>query len=340
MRVLLTAIGCPGGPSIIECLRGSIETIIGTDMSCEVASKHFVDRFYVVPPGQNPDYVQEMLAIAEREKIEVILPLATFELEPLARNKELFSALGCEICVSDPRSLEVAIDKGALYAFFEDSSFIPEFVVPYTWNDVIDFARGRSKFCIKPRVGHGGRGFHIIDPNADLFDIFTNQKLSPLTNMEVLEGVLNSRKEFGGFLASEYFPGPEYNVDLLLDPRAHKIILGLVRENSVVRQGLTIVGRLVEDGALLALAKDIAEELELSYTVNVEFKFKDGVPKLLEINPRVPATAYLAYKAGFNMPLLSVLLASGQGFQLPELKRRRGLEVYSFERYLVVESGA
>ena len=53
--------------------------------------------------------------------------------------------------------------------------------------------------------------------------------------------------------------------------------------------------------------------MNLDYNINIQMRYSsDGIPKMVEINPRVSGTIVLCTAAGANMPYLGVKLALGE----------------------------
>jgi carbamoyl-phosphate synthase large subunit len=340
--VLLTAVGCPGGPSIVQSLRQDPSVrIVGTDMRADVPAKYLVDQFCQVPPGRNAAYIPAMLDIVRNEEIKVILPLATFELSNLALHKHVFESVNCSVCVSDERALDVANNRHLLYKTFENKAFIPDFD---TFGNVGDLKEKMHrlgfparKVVIKPFVSHGSIGLRVIDDDADLYEQLTKQKPTAVTIPSMMLDEIFGDREIENFLLTEYLPGREYGIDLLLDPVSHKTITGIVRDNGYVTLSSVDSGRIVEHNEMYEVGKYIAESLGLSYAINIDFKLDSkGEPKMLEINPRLPATSFLAVTAGLNLPLYSVYLALGRQFSFPS--RRHNLKIYSYRGFIVTDS--
>ena len=63
----------------------------------------------------------------------------------------------------------------------------------------------------------------------------------------------------------------------------------------------------MRDPELQGIATALVEHLGLSFVSNVQLRRdRNGVPKLLEINPRFPGTMALTVHSGVNMPALAV----------------------------------
>jgi len=341
ISVLLTAVGCPGGPSLIQGLRGDPDIkITGTDMQGDIPAKYLVDAFYIVPAGRDVFYIKKMLEIVAREKIDVILPLATFELEVLSQHKKEFQKKGCKVCVSDFGGLTVANNRYLMSKRFEGKSFIPNFEFATNWKDMQEKMKKLGfpdkRVVIKPYVSKGSIGLKIVDDNLDLYAQYRNKApYSIIVNSQILEQIFKGRK-FNDILLQEYLPGQEWEVDLLLDPTTHKVIRGGLREESEVVLSAADRVTFAEHPEILEIGKYMAEELKLSYTINSSIKLaEDGTPKVTEMNPRLGAGMFLPISVGLNFPLWSVYLAMGRKFDIPKLKK--GLRKYMYRGFLIVD---
>jgi len=322
LTVILTGAGAPGWPDIFRCLIENGERnidIVAVDMDNDVAGYHLAPKHAVVPPGKSPDYIPHMLELATHYKVDAIIPLTDFELLPLAREKHGFQELGIVIPVAPVTALEIATDKIRVHEFLaEEHLGVPEFAVARNLDafevavKTLDYPN--RKICFKPGIAHGSRGFRILDPNAveaaALFSAKVEETLYSIT-FEHARRLLAEYNKIPPLLLTEYLPGMEYSVDLLI---ANGEILSTVcRERSRVRFGLTYQGQVVDDPEIASLAENIARKVGLNYNANLQFKrAADGQPKILEINPRTSGTIALCRAAGVNLPYLGLKLAFGE----------------------------
>jgi carbamoylphosphate synthase large subunit len=58
----------------------------------------------------------------------------------------------------------------------------------------------------------------------------------------------------------------------------------------------------------------------LDYIFNIQVKFNQGLPKLLEINPRMSGGLYFSCLSGVNFPYLAVRLLLGENVEKQEMK--------------------
>ncbi|MDS0295231.1 ATP-grasp domain-containing protein [Halogeometricum luteum] len=319
--VLITGAGAPGASGIIKSLRSVDErdvTIVGVDMNSHAYGFALVDEAYVVPAGGDDDYVPRLLDVATDENVDIVLPLTTAELEPLAAAKERFRAEGIEVAVSDPDALAAANDKGDLYEAVGDFglSAAPTYRRVASEAEFLDAVRElgypENPVCFKRPVASGMRGFRVLDPDRDRLDSLLNEKpTAATTTLDEIVPVLSSGEEFPELVVMEFLPGAEYSVDVLAMGDEVGPVVPRSRERT--RAGISFEGVVERNEDLIDAATEICRRLGLEYSVNLQFKYDaDGTPKLLEINPRVSGTIIMCVGAGANFPYFAVKHALGE----------------------------
>ena len=71
--------------------------LVGTDMSERSVGRHLCDAFHIVPGGADPAFPDAMLAVAEREQVDAILPQSSFDLEGLAAHVDAVPDAGARV---------------------------------------------------------------------------------------------------------------------------------------------------------------------------------------------------------------------------------------------------
>lgn len=318
LTVLLTGAGAPGASGIIRGLRATDEReirIVGVDMDANAYGFALVDEQYTVPAGTDRGYLPTMIDIAEREDVDVILPLTTAELRPLAVNRDAFDAT---VMVADVDALEVANDKGKLYEFLDDEGFAsaPAYHRVDTESAFVDAVEAlgypETPVCFKPPVASGMRGFRILDERTDrLTRLFDKKPTTAVTTLGEVLPVLATADTFPELAIMEYLPGAEYSVDLV--GRGDDVGPVVPRSRSRTRAGISFEGTVEERDDLIEEATAISRTLGLEYNVNLQFKYDaEGIPKIIEINPRVAGTIVMCIGAGANLPYIAVKYALGE----------------------------
>lgn len=311
----MTGAGAPGASGIIQSLRATDERqirIVGVDMDPDAYGFALVDDAYTVPAGDDPDYIDRLVAIERQVGADVVLPLTTAEIEPLAANTARFEAT---VMVSTAASLAVANDKSQLYEFLADAGFDAapvshrvESATAFT-DAVASLGYPDVPVCFKPPVASGMRGFRVLDEGTDrLTRLLETKPDSPVTTLSEVLPILSSGDSFPELTVMEYLPGMEYSVDVLaMGERVGPVV---PRSRAHTRAGISFGGTVEQRTDLIEMASEISRALGLEYNVNIQFKLDaDGVPKILEINPRVAGTIIMCTGAGANLPYLAVKYA-------------------------------
>lgn len=114
--------------------------VIATDMSELAPAVYEADKFYKVPRMTDEGYIDVILEICRKEKVDGILSLIDPELSLLAKNKEKFEAIGTTIIGSDYDVCELSLDKIKMYEFCVNHGF----KAAKSWNSVSDFKSALS----------------------------------------------------------------------------------------------------------------------------------------------------------------------------------------------------
>src|SRR6184192_4945296 len=173
ITVLVTASGAPGTAALLRALRTNGERgvrIVGIDMSPQAVGRQFADRFYVVPPGRDPGFVDAVLDIVRRENIDVVLPQSSFDLLALAEARERFMAT--TVLVSPPEAIRTANDKAATYALLERLGLHAPAWRKVTGGRALALAAQELGYperpvCFKPVFSSGSRAFRVMDATVD-----------------------------------------------------------------------------------------------------------------------------------------------------------------------------
>jgi carbamoyl-phosphate synthase large subunit len=313
LKIVLTACGCPGASTLIRMLKNNAERsieIIGTDIDPEAIGKFFADKFYQVPPGISTEYIPSMLEIVEKERPNIVFPESSYEVYPLACHKSQFEELGTEVLVSDPKPIEVSINKHTMYEILRQETNInlPKY---FSAESLDQFLTSIQKLgypekpvVFKPHIGKGSRGVRIIDPKINRKRMLMERKpISKYMSIEEFKEIFSTEDDFPKLLVMEFLEGMELTADsLAIEGRE---LLTTVKTVEQARWGVIVKGQLVEREDLVEQTQKILKAIPLSYCINVQFI--DG--KLIEINPRVST---FLYQRGLIAPYLAIKMALGE----------------------------
>jgi len=326
VTVLMTGAGAPGASGVARSLYTNGERpvrVVGVDMDPDAYGFSLVDTGYTVPGGDEAGYVERMLEVAAEEAVDVVLPLTTAELSPLAGARDRFDAT---VAVSAPDALATANDKGALYSMLADEGFdcAPAFRRVDTESGLVAACEALGypdrPVCFKRPVASGMRGFRVLDPDADRLTRLLEQKPdAAVTTLEEVRPVLAGADRFPELVVMEYLPGREYSVDVLAQGDTAAPVIPRTRART--RAGISFEGVVEENDELRAAARGVCRRLGLEYNVNLQFRYNAaGEPRLIEINPRVSGTIVACVGAGANMPYYAVNYALGDPVPEPDVE--------------------
>ena len=333
ITVLITAAGNVFMPGTTSCLKNNGERnirLIGADMNDDPTMLEMVDAYYPVPRGDDPSYVDVLLDICKKEKVDVVLPIMSVELNALAENKGRFENEGVQVSVSRLDSLLIANDKLALFDYMKANGLpCAEYVavdsVVELEKAVISLGYPHKRVCVKATNSSGSRGFRILDANKSKYDMFFNEKpSSSFITLDELISILSEREEFPKLMVMEYLPGTEYTVDLLADHG--KVLYNCCRKSTHMENSIMLDGIIVDNQAVLKLCEQVVESLKLDGNIGFDIKERgDGTPVIMECNPRITAGIPAFAAAGVNLPYLCVKKLLGE--KLPSVTPKIGLKM-------------
>ena len=317
LRLLMTGAGAPGAAGIIRCYKNNGERqicVFGADIRDNINTKSEIDSFIKNLPASSPYFIEHILTIAVKNKINVIQPLVTKELELFSSNIEAFYQAGIAVCVSPIENLQIANDKGKLLEVLQSSAIdVPRFV---KISNVADFETALRQMgypcvpvCFKPTKANGSRGFRIIDNSVRKSEILFNQKPNTVyMSYQDAVATLSEAENIPELLVMEYLPGKEYSVDMLLDNG--KTIYSIPRLREAMSGGISTDCTVIEEQDVIEYCTDVAETLKLHGNIGIQVRRDvDGKVKILEINPRVQGSIVCCAAAGVNLPYYGIKLA-------------------------------
>jgi carbamoyl-phosphate synthase large subunit len=300
--VLITSVGGLVSPGIIDNVRSMSEVsrIIGTDASPDAIGFHMVDRGYIVPYGDAPDYIDVLSMIVTREAVNVIVPCSDEEVLTFSRYKGSFRELGVAILCSSYNITAVAIDKGSMLTFLKEHGLVyPHFRLPTTTMELFQAAEELGypsrPVVAKPRRGRGGRGVKVLREDINVFETRDSREMK-------LEWFAESLgQHVKELVLMEYLPGEDYSVDVLAE-RGNLLYI-VPRKRIKVFLGPSQIGETLWDRQIVDIVEAVVNCFGFDSNVNVQLRCaaNDGVPMVYEINPRISGTIVASKAAGVDL---------------------------------------
>ena len=342
ITVMVTAAGNQYMLGLVDCLKNNGERsirLIGADMNDDKSILQMMDAAYQVPAATSENYIDRLLEICRKEKVDIILPIMSAELPALAMNKDRFLSVGTRVSVSNLNSILICNNKYRLYAFMQQNGMrVPKFCKVNSADQLEDAFRfagfPERPVCIKATELSGSRGIRIVDPEKSRFDILFGEKPNSFyITFEELRTILCEKKSMPEMMVMEGLPGKEFSIDLVADHG--KVLYMAARQSNVITASIPMEATLFHDEEAYAIAREIIEKLQLDGNADLDFKYdRDGCPVLMEINPRLAATMQIFKEGGMNLPYLRVKQLLGEPLPACTIRtgvkmRRRYAEMYT-----------
>ena len=281
----------------------------------QAAYSRFVDKRYQVPSPvedwragniirENTDredcFIQAVVQICEKEKIDVVFPSWDPYVYVLSKNKPVFERLGVTIPVPDYETVLLALDKYRTIRAAQEVGFPCPRTYLYEDLENLKWIADIEGFplVIKPRVGSGGRGIEIVKDYPEL--------------LAKLPAVV---KSYGQPMIQEYIPGRQRVSFPVLTDRAGElkfVFQKKIRRNfRVTARFATVTESVLPDPDLMNNTEKLLKQLGWwgSVSVGTIRDPRDGLCKLMEINPRFSRHLWHSIELGINEPWMCIKIA-------------------------------
>ena len=284
INILFTCIG--RRVSLLQAFRdaskklGITSTIFGTDITALSPALQLCDKRHIVPPVTHRDYLNQLLEIVAKNRINLVIPTVDLDLKLLALSKNRFSERGCTVLVSDPDVVDVCQDKRNTFRFLKKHGFgTPNTLSP---RSVVSTRNTKYPLFLKPWDGHASK-WTILVNNRKEFLFYT--KIIPRC------------------IVQEFIAGEEYTCDTYVDFEM-KVRCVVPRRRIEVRNGEVSKGEVTKNLAMMEQVAMLVEKLGAGPGVITTqlILSSDKNLKFIEINPRFGGGVPLAIKAGAVFP--------------------------------------
>ena len=278
--VLVTGAGGACGIGAIQSLKTETNhRIIGVDMDAAAVGLYFADDGQSVPPAADDAWAEEMATVVEEFSVDVILPTVD---EELAALPSLAHRLPDDVPIVAPNQevIGIAMDK---YRTMERLSTAGH-PVPETWlaTECAEIDSTAFPLMVKPRQGRGSRGVRKVE-----------------TPEELTAYVDETDYPTDALLCQEYIDGTEYTTSVV-GTKTNRL-LSVVPKEAITKDGSTVLGATRHSPAVADACVELFESLEPAGPLNVQqIVDEDGIPHVIEINPRFSSTSCLTVAAGIN----------------------------------------
>lgn len=312
LKLVLTAVGCPGASTLIRMLKanGEREIVVhGVDMRPDAVGRFLCDGFSLVPAGASPGYIPALATVVEKVRPDLLFVQSSHEIETVARHRGVFEELGAKVLADGVSGIETAGDKALMHKACATIPVPqPRLLLPRSLDEFVAGARELGypdvPVCFKPPVAKGSRGFRILSAEVDrVHELLHERPINRYMTLPELEGLFRGVEPFPELILMEYVDAPEITVDLFADKG--EVVFHQTRTREEFLTGLAMAFKTIDRPDLVELTRKVVRHLGLDYYQSVQWI--GG--KLLEINPRVST---FVYQEDFIIPYLGIKYALGE----------------------------
>ena len=324
MRVLVTDGHFRKTLAVVRSLgRKGVHVTVGerTFLNTSFFSK-YCSRGIVYPsPKRFPDrFIEFLLTEIKKHPIDCLFPMEEETLLLIAKYRSEISRYTC-LLVPDLKKIEFVRDKGNLIRFAEAHGIpVPKTfytpptpepcevqgsLVPHVVQDLTHvIPKIPIPAVIKPRISSGSFGIAYIEKKEDLASSYQRVHM-----------------QYPFPLIQEYIPdgGGTFGLSALFDERSNVKAAFVHKKLRMypVKGGPSTLREGVEHPRIMELGLSLLKALNWVGIAMAEFKVdpRDGIPKLMEVNPRFWGSLQLAIFSGVDFPYLMLRMAERKNFE-------------------------
>jgi carbamoyl-phosphate synthase large subunit len=309
ITVVVTGVGAIIGQGIIKSLRQSQHQlrVVGVDRSDDSPGPSLSDVFYRKPKCEETDsaYLEFLDHLLRHEAVDLVLPGLEVDLYFLDNHRALVENAGAKLAINDHELINLCADKWLMRKALAHNGMrtIPTSDTT-NWADAIS-ELGAPPLLLKPRRGNGSRGIVRLQDEED-FNYWRNKA----ADNWMLQRIVGSDDE-------------EYTVGLFgfgdgtgLEP--------IIFHRRLSAAGNTLAASVVAEPRIRSETLRLTEIFRPVGPTNYQFRLENGIPYLLEINPRISSSTSLRTSFGYNEAAMSIdFFALGQRPAPPIVKSGR-----------------
>lgn len=288
--------------------------IVGADINPEkhIANSKYVDEFYTFPKvtADREKYFLFVKQFCIDHKIDIYFCVVDEEVVTIANHREEFNNIGVTLCIANTDMINICHNKNIFSDWICDN--IPELYIK-RYKKYSDISETDMPVFIKPIEGRASIGCKLINDKNEL------KNYEEVWSDYVVQEYINSDK----IVAVDIVSNEKYN-QIEISQR-----IELLRNGN----GCGIAVKIIDNPDIRKYCMEIVNKLRINGVVNIEFFMTDKGPKIIEINPRIPAGVAYSCMSGLNVVMNALYIAQGIPCVLSPIK----VGSYYTKRYETIE---
>ena len=258
-----------------------IGKVICTDMSEIAPALYEGNAHYIVPRITEPEYIDAIFDICEKENIAGVLSFIDPELSLLAENKDKFAELGVTVIGSSYELCEMSLDKMQMYNWLTSHGYKAAKSYIDKEQFYVDVESGAITYpvFVKPIRGSASIAISKVEDKETVDLLFSHSD---------------------NLMIQEYLNGQEIGADVYIDMVSGEIVSIFTKKKIVMRAGETDKAVSFKDKRLFQLIEKFVNEAGFRGQIDIDVFDVNGEYYISEVNPRFGGGYPLAYGCGCN----------------------------------------
>lgn len=257
--------------------------VIATDCSNLAPAVYEADFFYLVPRITAPGYLEIILDICRKERVDGVFSLIDPELSLLAKEREKFLAVGTTPVISPYDLVESCFDKYKMFQLLQEMNIPTGKCYIKKEEFYKDLKEGKISYPVFVKPVRGSASLNINKAASD-------------SEIEVLFGL------YDDLMIQEFMDGQEYGADVYIDMLSGKCTSVFIKRKIKMRAGETDKSVSVKIPELFELIRKFVEKCGFCGMIDIDIFEINGTFYISEVNPRFGGGYPHAYACGVNMP--------------------------------------
>lgn len=258
-----------------------VGTIVATD-ACELGPAIYeADKHYIVPFITEPGYIDVILEICKKEKIDGVLSLIDPELSLLAANIDKFKEVGTTVIGSPYEICEMALDKMQMYKWLKEHGYN----CARSWKCKDEFYKSVENGIVSYPV--------FVKPYRGSASINIS-KVYDKENIDLLFAHNDN------LMIQEYLNGQEIGIDVYIDMISGEVVSIFTKKKLSMRAGETDKAVSFKNPELFELIEKFVKEVGYRGQIDIDIFEVDGKYYISEVNPRFGGGYPHAYECGVD----------------------------------------
>lgn len=261
---------------------GAEGKIVATDIINTAPALYFADKFYLVPPISDPEYINTILDICRKENIDAISTCIDPEIMLLAEHREKFEKSGILVLAPMAETAQICFDKYRMYCHLSECGVS----TVRTYGDIDSFKKAFVNeeiffpVFVKPRTGSGSVGARKIQNLEDLLLAFEQDK---------------------GLIVQEYMGDAlDLDADVYIDTVSHEVVSVFTKKKLETKIGGASKTISIKEKEMVDFLIDSLKHFSFNGPIDVDVFYRNEKYYLSEINPRFGGAYLHAFGAGVD----------------------------------------